>query len=174
MAKQTTKFKISIKELTMEFEGSHDLGQALQAGVAKSLGGLLETQRQAMSLPPRVAQSTLFEATSAEGDPPPSDESSVSDKPDEVVAGPEKAKKGKRKSGGTGPKLLVLSLKNDGFFNSNKTVEAIREALRDQGHNIGTSTLSTTVQRLTQNKELFRSKENDTYVYRDSPHDGSA
>ena len=42
------KFKASIKELAFEYEGTREVGQALQAGLSRSLAGLVDMQRTVM------------------------------------------------------------------------------------------------------------------------------
>src|SRR5436305_462716 len=48
------KFKVSIKELSFEYEGTREVGQAIQAGLSRSLAGLVGTQRTAMLPAPPV------------------------------------------------------------------------------------------------------------------------
>jgi hypothetical protein len=42
------KFKVTLKELSFEYEGNREVGQALQAGLNRSLAGLVDTQRTVM------------------------------------------------------------------------------------------------------------------------------
>src|SRR4051794_23412955 len=51
------KFKASIKELAFEYEGTREVGQALQAGLSRSLAGLVDMQRTVML--PAPAQPVL-------------------------------------------------------------------------------------------------------------------
>ena len=48
------KFKVSIKELSFEYEGAREVGQALQAGLSRSLAGLVDTQRTVMLPAPAI------------------------------------------------------------------------------------------------------------------------
>ena len=172
MAEQKIKFKVSIKELSFEFEGTREVGQALQAGLNRSLGSLLDTQRVAMAIPAGPALSPesnprLFYAN------PTGDEvlnghtaNGKATSPAPVLAA-EKVKK-TRKNGGESAMTLVRSLIAEGYFKEARTVETIKERLRVKGHN-NPRGLTTRLQELAKKDELFRNSTDDGFMYKDTP-----
>jgi len=60
---------------------------------------------------------------------------------------------------------LVLSLKEDGFFDKPKSLGDVAEALEEKGHMYPTTTLSGTVLGLVQRKFLGRKKKDGKWVY---------
>ena len=60
---------------------------------------------------------------------------------------------------------LILSLKEEGFFNKTKGLTDIKGALETQGHIYPMSTLSGVVLPLVRKRELRRMKENKRWVY---------
>lgn len=179
MAEQKIKFKVSIKELSFEFEGTRDVGQALQAGLNRSLGSLLDTQRVAMAIPAGPAFTPainpgLFD-TSPTGNEVLNGHSenghtatgkATAPVPVAVPAA-EKAKK-TRKSGGESAMNLVRGLIAEGYFKEARTVESIKERLRLKGHN-NPSGLSSRLQELAKKDLLFRNSTEGGYIYKDTP-----
>jgi hypothetical protein len=154
------KFKISIKELTFEYEGTREVGQALQAGLSRSLAGLVDTQK------------TVMLPVSSLPAPIPEKENGTTEVP--AVSPPgEKAKK-PRKSNGSSITNLILELKGERYFVEPRTSENIREKLKTKGHNILSSSMSGPLQKLTQKSELHRQQSEEGYVYKDTPFNESA
>src|SRR5690349_14409555 len=114
------KFKVSIKELSFEYEGTREVGQALQAGLSRSLANLVDTQRTAMlPAPPRPVQD--LGNGDGNGDGP-----VVIDQPPQPV---QKAKK-PRKMTGVSHIGLLRGLKAENYFSEPRSVEIIREKLK--------------------------------------------
>jgi hypothetical protein len=180
MAKQEIKFKVTIKELSIEYEGTREVGQSLQAGINRSLGSLLDTQRAAMAIPaPPPQQPTLFDAL-GQVEPSPNGKTVSSHAtgqpaaPTPVPATAAERVKKPRKSPGPSLKGLLRGLIQEGYFKEPRTVDAIREKLKDNGHGATSKALSSRLQEMTQGGELFRQKSGDIYVYRDSKFDDNA
>ena len=53
------KFKLSIKELSFEFEGDQGVGQAVSASVQRTLGSLVEAQNRVIDVTPREERLAL-------------------------------------------------------------------------------------------------------------------
>ena len=179
MAEQKIKFKVSIKELTFEFEGTREVGQALQTGLSRSLGSLLDTQRVAMaSIPSGSAStpennSTTFDTSESEDgvqNGEIEDVHTISGKPPAPAA--EKAKR-TRKSGGETAISLLRVLKAEGFFKEARDLDAIRKCLRDKGHN-NPAGLSSRLQDMTKKGELYRQNTGDGFIYKDTPFNDTA
>ena len=122
MAEQKIKFKVSIKELSFEFEGTREVGQALQAGLNRSLGRLLDTQRVAMALPSPTPAPTLFDTggpveTPTNGHAP--DSPARNGKPTPAAEKPKRT----RKSGNETAMGLLRGLITDGYFKEARTVD---------------------------------------------------
>jgi len=60
---------------------------------------------------------------------------------------------------------LIESLKQEGFFKKPQTLNAIRQKLKDLGHNYPVTTLSPRMGREVRKRNLRRFKENKKYVY---------
>jgi len=63
------------------------------------------------------------------------------------------------------PANLISEFVETGFFAAPKELNAIRLALKEQGHFYPTSTLSPTLLRLVRKRQLRRIKENKRWVY---------
>src|SRR6266567_6319295 len=161
MADQKIKFKVSIKELSFEFEGSRDIGQALQVGLTRSLGQLVDTQRTVMTLPGApaivapvandIATQTLFSEVPA----------SVAPMTNGHAAGPQEKQARKARKGGPTLAALVRELKLAGFFTEPRSMAAILDKLKVSGRNVKSNSISGTLQTMAQNKELFRNQAGD-------------
>lgn len=166
MAEQKIKFKVSIKELSFEFEGSREVGQALQAGLSRSLGGLVDAQRIAMAAIP------------AKPGTPPVDETGngfngIHVPAEQVVNGQPPADKPKkaRKSGGTSLTNLLRDLKKETYFSEPRSPDAVRERLKLKGHTFPENTIASRLLDLTKKDELFRQQSDTGYMYKDTPFD---
>jgi hypothetical protein len=157
MNHQRIKFKVSLKELSFEFEGSRDIGQALQSGLNRSLAQLLDTQRTVLAL--STQKEPLVESEELNGDHEPVPENPAS---------PGKTPKRPRR---TGPNLagLVRELKAEDYFKEPKTMSNIIDVLKVKGHIVKPNSLSGRLQTMAQNKELYRQQTDDGFVYKDSP-----
>lgn len=148
------KFKVSIKELSFEYEGSREVGQALQAGLSRSLAGLVDTQRTAM-LP------ALPVHDQGEGD-------GVGSAPVVIDQPAEKSKKPRRMSGVSLIGLL-RDLKTQKFFGEPRSVDAIRDKLKTKGHIFTDSPISGRLLDLTKKNELYRNVVGEIWLYKDTP-----
>lgn len=167
MAKQEIKFKVTLKELSIEFEGSREVGQALQTGLNRSLGSLMDMQRAATALPAGLPppRATLFDAHDASDD--------TGNGQSAVTPPPAEKPKKQRKGNGSSLTTLLRELKTQNFFNEPRTVEAVRERLKLRGHNHPDKTISSRLLGLTQKNELFRDQDGERFVYKDTPfHEG--
>ena len=174
MAEQKIKFKVSIKELSFEFEGTREVGQALQAGLNRSLGSLLDTQRVAMSIAAAPALTPVSNPGLVD-DPPAHDEVPNGHTTNGKAHAPaaEKVKK-PRKSGGETAMTLLRGLIAEGFFKEARSVEGIRERLRLKGHT-NQGGLTARLPELAKKKVLFRVENKDGFIYKDTPfNDGPA
>jgi hypothetical protein len=160
MAEQKIKFKVSIKELSFEYEGSREVGQALQTGLNQSLARLMDTQRTVMALP--------------NGTTPPATEIVDGDGAAAPPAAPtpaapaEKVKK-PRRTNGVSLINILRELKQERYFNEPRSAESIREKVRLKGHTFSASTVAARLQDLTKKKELHRAESEEGFVYKDTP-----
>src|SRR5882724_5442311 len=117
MPEQKIKFKVTLKELSFEFEGAREVGQVVQAGLNNSIGRLIDTQRTVMALPGEkpVAAEPLngFDASAT-----PAQNS-------HHVNGQTIEKAKRRKTGGPSLVGQLRELKTEGFFKEERTVESI-------------------------------------------------
>jgi hypothetical protein len=153
------KFKVSIKELSFEYEGTRDVGQALQAGLSRSLAGLMDTQRTVMLPAPPLP---IHDQEDGNGD-------------GHIVIN-QRAQKPKkpRKSSGVSLIGLLRDLKTEKFFAEPRSVDALREKLKTKGHTFKDSLISARLLDLTQGSELSRSPNGAGWLYKDTPFDESA
>ncbi|HWY85913.1 MAG TPA: hypothetical protein VNX28_04265 [Gemmataceae bacterium] len=123
------KFKVSIKELSFEYEGTREVGQAIQAGLSRSLAGLVDTQRTAMLPVPTLSVHDHVNGNGHESN------SSVIDQPGEKSKKP-------RKSSGVSLIGLLRDLKTEKFFGEPRSLEMLRDKLKTKGHTFRDSTIS--------------------------------
>jgi hypothetical protein len=77
-----------------------------------------------------------------------------------------KAKTKRREPSGSGVQALILSLKTEGYFTGQRRgLAEVQSALEGKGHIFPVTTLSPTMIRLVQAKELRRIKENGKWAY---------
>jgi hypothetical protein len=155
------KFKVSIKELSFEYEGTREVGQALQAGLSRSLAGLVDTQRTVMLPAPALP---LSEHVTGNGESP--GQTKIDQQP------VQKAKK-LRKMTGVSHIGLLRDLKSDKYFAEPRSVEMIREKLKTKGHTLKDSLISARLLDLTQKGELHRKQEGGNWFYKDKSFDES-
>ncbi len=174
MAQQKMKFKVSIKELTFEFEGTREEGQVLHAGLNRSLGTLLDTPRTVLAIQPAPATApattqSMFDDTAVDEVPNGHGTNGHAN----PAAPAEKVKK-PRKSGGETAMTLLRELIAEGFFKEVRTVDDIREKLRLGGHT-NPGGLTARLPELAKKKILFRVENKDGFIYKDTPfNDGPA
>jgi membrane protein involved in colicin uptake len=86
------------------------------------------------------------------------------------VGAPSKATSKSKNTGSagskTGPKAYIEELIEDDFFQKPKTISEVRTALENHGHHIAVTSLSGPLQKLCQQRQLRRQKnDSGTYTY---------
>jgi hypothetical protein len=151
------KFKVSIKELSFEYEGTREVGQALQAGLSRSLAGLVDTQRTVMLPSPALP---LHDQVNGNGDG-----HIVIDQPPQPAEKPKKP----RKMSGVSLIGLLRDLKTEKYFGEPRSVDVLREKLKTKGHTYRDSTISARLLDMTKKNELFRNIVGEIWLYKDTP-----
>lgn len=143
------KFKMSLKELSFEFEGDPELGSRLQTEIGKSLTALAETQHKLLSPDPNIIDAEII-SSSGNGKA-------------------KKSQRARRPKGGTCRSLLI-ELRQTGFFGEKRDVNAIREELAKMGHNFKANAISAALLPLCQQKILKReNNEGGKFEYEAGP-----
>jgi hypothetical protein len=160
---QSIEFEFSLTGLNFRFKGpSHRAGQALHQGLQQSLTGLMNTPRIVMTEPDALQALPVTPYTPT----PPSTNG-------HTATGAETngstATKKPRKAGGAPLKDLIRGLKTEGYFAEPRGIEAIQKKLKDKGHSVTASSLSSRLKELTQKSELHRQQSDDGFTYKDSP-----
>jgi hypothetical protein len=170
MANRRIKFKISIKELSVEFEGDIQTAERIQEQVTGAINSLAtapnrligsgqqQTTTDVIDVPPtrrRRRRRTRSADNIGEGS---TTEVGAADAGED---GP--TRKATRRS--EGPTSLITSLTTTGFFGEPKTTGEIRDQLNKKGHSFKSNELSTTLGRLTRNGILQRDKSDKQWVY---------
>jgi hypothetical protein len=156
MTAEKIKFKVSIKELSFEYEGAREVGQAVQAGLTRSLAGLVDTQRTAMLPGPAFP---VHPQTNGNGD---------GSTPSVIVTPAEKPKK-PRKSSGVSLIGLLRELKTEKYFGEGRSVDVMREKLKTKGHIFPDSTISARLLDMIKKNELYRNIAGEVWLYKDTP-----
>jgi hypothetical protein len=171
MVLRKTKFKVSIKELTFEFEGSHEEAQEVQDGLRQTLDGLMNTQARVLGHreePLRVVEVPRPAAVAAAP-------AAAEARPEAGDGNGERTKPRPRRAKSESPTALMREMKTEGFFSQARSVSEIQERLKLKGHTVRVSTVSARLQELTKKKELFRDNggEEGNFVYKDTPFNGT-
>jgi hypothetical protein len=170
MALRKSKLKISIKELTFEFEGSQEEAQVVQHGLQQTLGSLMNTQARVLTHRPEAP--LVFDPVSVDAT------ANGGERPGEVDGNGEKPKQPRQRRGKGGPSIanLLLGLKQEGYFSQPRSSGEVLSYLKDsKGHNLRGPAVLSELQRMIQKKDgepskLHRIKnESDNYIYKDSP-----
>ena len=180
MAIRNTKFKVSIKELSFEFEGSQEVGLVVQQGIQQSLGSLMQTQARVLAhreTPGVVAEALapLFDGQHGQTVPPLNGAPPVNGAIPPNTATPvngERVKLPRQRRPKSGvPMALLREMKAEKFFSQTRSAAEILEKLKLKGHTVQQSVISARLKELTQKNELFRinGAEEGSYVYKDSP-----
>jgi hypothetical protein len=167
MATRKVKLRISIKEFSMDFEGTQDLGLQIQQGFTEAIGGLMNAQARMLAAQPEPGQVIDAEVSD-------SGTARVNGQESQNAYG-EKGKQPKQRRARSGVSLtnLLRGLKKEGYFSQARPVSDILERLKDKGHsNFTESNISARMQELTKKNELYRDKNGQgVYVYKDSQFD---
>jgi hypothetical protein len=172
MTNGKVKFKISIKELSVEFEGDIQTAERIQqqvTGAINSLatapnrlisGGQQQSVTDAIDVSPvRRRRRRRSKAADIGGDEGSPIELGAADAGEDVST-----RKSNRR--GEGQTSLITSLVNGGFFATRKTAGEIRDQLSKKGHSFKSNEISPTLGRLTREGILQRDRNNDNqWVY---------
>lgn len=161
------KFKLSVKELSFEFEGDQETGQRFQNSISKTLNSLTETPNNVIDVEAKIIseQPRLLTENSSNG----SSKRRKAKKPAEIVldenGNPVKSARHTRPSGQS-CHALIKSLIEENFFSQNRSTGDVREELSKRGHHFESKNISSVLLKLTQNKLLKREKNaEDIWVY---------
>jgi hypothetical protein len=168
MATRKTKLKISIKELSFEFEGTQEEAQVAQQGIQQALGSLMNAQSRVLTHrpdAPSVIDTVTVETATDQARPAAANGTAEKPKPPRQrrVRGPSLAS-------------LLLALKQEGYFSQARSSGEVLAYLKDsKGHTLRSSRVMTELQRMVQKEDgepskLYRNKsDSENYVYKDSP-----
>lgn len=162
MANSKTKFSISLQ---INFEGTREVGQQIQQGVANSLGGLMSAQARLLAIhdaQPHVTDATIIDGAAA------SNGDAIHGTPDGNGVKPKQLR---QKRGKNGPSIanLLLNLKQETFFSQVRTSADVLLRLKDKGHSPPDTTVLTGLQRMVKKDELYREKNKKVWIYKDTP-----
>jgi hypothetical protein len=165
MITRKTKFKVSIKELSFEFEGSQEVAQQVQQGIQQTLSGLMNTQARVLAL--------RDDSQVIDSEPVASPVQTNGDAHSPATDGdPDKSKSQRRGKKGTSLAALLRAMKEEKFFTQARLGTEVLARLKDMGHTYRSSNVLTELQRFVQRRELYRANNSDNvYVYKDTPFD---
>lgn len=131
------KFKMSLKELSFEFEGDPEIGSRLHNEINKSFNAIAEAQHKLLPHDPNVI--------------------------DALPSSPNGNGKAKRTSRARRPKgnscgSLCIELRTTGYFAQKRDINAIRDELVKMGHNFKPNVISGSLLPLCKKKILKREK----------------
>ena len=169
MVIRKSKLKISIKELSFEFEGSQEDAQAVQHGLQQTLGSLMNTQARVLTHRPH--DPIVIDRAPVDG-------MANSDELPAAVNGNGEKPKPPRQRRAKGPSIanLLLGLKQDKYFSQARSSGEVLTHLKDnKGHTLRSTAVMTELKRMVQKEDgepskLYRNKsDSENYVYKDSP-----
>lgn len=142
---------MTIKELTVEFEGEQEEAQLVQIGLNRVFDGLMDTQNRLLE---------IEDADYQEVEALPTPNGNV--KTDKTS----KSKQAKRRSPRDNTRMeKIQSLKDEGYFSEKRAVGDIRDALKNKGFNFESSQIASTMQYLTKKNEFQREQQDGNFVY---------
>ena len=168
---KSVKFKISLKDLEVTFEGDIQSAERMHGEIAGALNSLASAQKM-LTAPPKPAPTTVVidpaggrrrsrrrRASGGNGV-----DSAIIDGAADGVAVAEAdvgADDGGRLSrrAGPGAATLITQLKDEQFFNAKRTISDIRQELAKKGHTLQSSDISGPLLNLTQQQVLKRDKD---------------
>ena len=124
MAAQKIKFKMSLKELSFEFEGDIETGQRIQTDIRKSLTALTHSPATVLPADPNLIEG---EVASSNGNGKPA-----------KIGRSYKPRRGKANT----PRALIVRLRQTGFFTQKRDASSIQTELAKQGHNFKPNEIS--------------------------------
>jgi hypothetical protein len=176
MAFQKTKFKISIKELAIEFEGDRESGQEIQNGVQQSILGLIGAHGDVLAIAPTAKPiDTPIDVSTPAGRPRlrKRDIHGQSGSPSKTeTSNGEQSQSRTRRSKANSPGSLIQALITEGYFSEHRSIGDVLRALEHKGHNFNQTNLSSPLLELTRRNKLSRKKNEKGLGYtRRGPHE---
>jgi hypothetical protein len=166
------KFKLSLKELSFEFEGDRDTGEKMQTAIGNTLGSLMETQNQIIDVEARQIKDDYMLPPSLENLNKP--RRRRANKHSKTINGDttatengnlaEKAKRTNRPKGQSARDQILLLIQN-GFFTTYRSTSEMTEEMSKKGHSFDSSQLSTPLIRLTRQNILSRENSANGWQY---------
>lgn len=173
MASRSVKFEISLKELSVKFEGDIQTAERMHTQITGALNSLASAQNKLLSSGQAATAAPPVEVTSTrrrrrrakkvEGiDPSILDADVVSGNGAESVGNDDNGNgsapsRRPRRSGAAQTELLTR-LKTEGFFGDRRTIGEIRAALGRKGHTFASNEISPSLVALTKKEVLRREK----------------
>lgn len=155
MSNSPVRFKISFKEINIEFEGDVESAQVAQTAVNNLMNSLTEIQNKLLQLETRIPQGQNGSNNQA--------------------APSSKSSRSKRRSSGDSPvRSHIIRLKQEGFFDQKRLLGEVRDKLAQQGHHYKSNSMSSPLLALTKSRILSREKNEDgVWIYSKGDNDGS-
>jgi hypothetical protein len=170
MTNRKIKFKISIKELSVEFEGDTLTAERIQEQVTGAINSLATAPNRLVGSGQEQYTSNIIDVSPARrrrrrrtkaaengGEASPAEV--------EAVIGGEEGPARKATRRGEGQKQLITAFIATGFFGEPRTVGEIKEQLSKRGHSFKSNELSPSLGRLTREGILQRDKNDKQWVY---------
>jgi len=165
---KSVKFKISLKDLEVTFEGDIQSAERMHGEIAGALNSLASAQKM-LTAPPKPAPTTVVidpaggrrrsrRRRASGGNGVDSAIIEGSETP-EADTGVDDGGRPGRRSGAGGQAAVLTQLKDEAFFGSKRTSAEIRDALAAKGHTFKTSELSPSLLSLTKQGVLKREKD---------------
>jgi hypothetical protein len=166
MVNRKIKFKISLKELAVEFEGDIQTAERFQQQVTGAINNLATASNRLLSSGQQQAATDVIDVSPTRRRRrrrPRSPETSGGEESATDLAAAEggeeaPARKAARRDGQT---TLINALVTAGYFSEPRTAGEIRDELRKRGHSFKSNELSPTLVRLTREEALERNRNND-------------
>ena len=176
MASRSVKFEISLKELTVKFEGDIQTAERMQTQITGALNTLASAQNKLLTSGQPAATTALPETTvarrrrrrskKAEGIDPSVLEADVlsgvgatSESNNGNGDRSSEPRRARRSGGGAQP--LIESLKSEGFFGERRNIADVRAELSRKGHTFPSRDISPALVRLTKKRVLQRQEAAD-------------
>lgn len=180
MATRSVKFEISLKELTVKFEGDIQTAERMQSQITGAINSLASAQNKMLASGQQAAPTPAPEIIGGRrrrrrGKKVEGIDASVIDA--DVVSTDGVASDGNNGNGdgsaeprrarrsGEGPQPLIERLKSDGFFAGPRTISDVRAELSRKGHVFPSRDISPALTRLTKKGFLQRQSTTDGWSY---------
>jgi hypothetical protein len=149
MPTQKIKFKMSLKELSFEFEGDVETGQRIQSDIRKSLTSLTHSPAAVIPPDPNVIDGEVVPALTNDN-----------------ANGKASKQRRNRRPKGDSAQALIIGLRHSGFFDQKRDAGSIREELKKSGHNFEAKEIAASLIPICKKRILKRDKaEGGNYEY---------